>query len=260
LIIAIAIAGLIFGEEAARGEVSEQLEFYVGPASAQAIQGLVEQAAQPGAGTWAAVICIGTLLFGALAMFVQLKTALDRIWKLEAGQPRGVWGLLWTYLFALVMVLSMGFLLLASLSASAVMAVVVDLAKSAHFSVTLPGGIGLWQSLEVLLSLALLTLAFAVTFRFMSEQRIAWRDIWGGALLTALLFTIGKTLLGLYLGWSRTASAYGAAGSLVAFLIWVYYSAQILFFGAEWIGVRRQRQAVTTPRAEPSKLATTSAR
>jgi membrane protein len=243
LIVAITMAGWIFGEDAARGEVFAQLRGLMGDTNAQVIQDLIANADQRETGTWATVIGLGTLLFGALVLFIQLKTALNRIWKLESGDGKGIIGVFWDYLFALLMVLSVGFLLLASLTASTALAVVIRLIEQAHLDAMLPGGNRLWQGVEFGLSLALLTLAFAVTFRFMSERRIAWRDLWGGAVLTALLFTIGKTLLGFYLGWSSVASAYGAAGSLVVFLIWIYYSSQIFFFGAEWIEVRRKQAA-----------------
>jgi membrane protein len=234
LIIAIAIAGLVFGEDAARGNVASQLEHTIGRDAARVVEELLKRVNQPRAGLWATVAGGATLIAGALGAFVQLRSALCRIWHLSPACGGGFLGMLLDYVIAFIMVLCCALLLLLSVATSAALVYLGD-----RFANRIPGGRGLWRTIEFLVSFALITLIFAVLFRVLSARRIPWGLIWYGAAITSLLFTIGKTLIGFYLGYTGTTSAYGAAGSLVALLIWIYYSAQIIFFGAELVQVRR---------------------
>lgn len=236
LVIAIRIAGLFFGEDAARGKVVEQLEQFVGSDAAHAIQTLVEFAGESKAEGWTTVLTFGVLVIGSLSVFLQVRGALCGIWKLPLPRGSTILGFFLNYLLALIMVLCTGALLLLSLAASVLMPIF-----QRWIDVNFPGIHFPWQLVEIALSMVLLTLLFMAVFRILSGRRIAWSYVVYGSIITALLFSIGKWLVGLYLAYTHTASAYGAAGSLVVFLIWVYYSAQILFFGAELIQARRTR-------------------
>jgi membrane protein len=236
LVIAIRIAGLFFGEDAARGKVVEQLQEYVGKDSAQAIQSLVEYAANAKSEGWTTVLTLGVLIVGSLSVFLHVRGALSTIWKLTPPRGSTILGFFLNYLLALIMVLCTGGFLLLSLAASVVMPVF-----QRWVILTFPKNHVPWQLIELAISVVLLTLLFMAVFRILSGQRIEWKYVIYGAVITALLFSVGKVLVGLYLAYTRTASAYGAAGSLVVFLIWVYYSSQILFFGAELVQARRTR-------------------
>jgi membrane protein len=232
LLIAIAIAGIVFGRDAAQGEIFGQLRGVLGPQAANAVQEMVKSAAKPKTGTMATVVGIVTLLFGAAGVFGQLKDALNTIWNVEPTKKSGVMSFIKDRFLSFAMVFGTGFLLLVSL--------VIDsaIAAAGHFlGNRLPGGEALWQGVQLVVSLAVVTVLFAMIFRFLPDVHPQWRDVWLGAAFTALLFVIGKFALGLYLGKSAVGSSYGAAGSLVVLLLWVYYSAQILFFGAEFTQV-----------------------
>jgi len=234
LVIAIAIAGLVYGPEAARGAVETQLNHLMSKPAAEAVQGMLKQINQPSTGIWATVAGFATLILGALGAFLHMRGALCRIWHLEPPGGRGFLAIILDYVLAIIMILCCGSLLLVSLTVSTALAFVGN-----RFAGRIPGGHGPWQTLEFLVSFGFLTLLFAVAFRVLSARRIPWGLIWYGAGVTSLLFTIGKTLIGYYLAYTGTKSAYGAAGSLVVFLIWVYYSSLIVFFGAELIQARR---------------------
>jgi membrane protein len=247
LIIAIGIAGLVFGPEAAQGAVEGQLTQIVGPDAAHAIQGMLKRINRPTAGFWATVAGSVTIVLGALGAFLHLRSALCRIWHLEPSGGGGILATILNYVLAIVMVLCCGGLLLVSMTASTALAFLGN-----RYAGRIPGGQGLWQTLEFIVSVGFMTLLFAVAFRVLSARRIPWGLIWYGAAVTSLLFTIGKTLIGYYLAYfaapqpsadqgsaAGAVSPFGAAGSLVVFLIWVYYSSQIVFFGAELIQVRR---------------------
>ena len=232
LLIAIAIAGFVFGREAAQGQIFGQLRGVLGPKSAEMVQEMVKSAAKPKSGTIATVIGIVTLLFGAAGVFGQLKDAMNTIWNVEPKKKGGILNLIKDRFLSFAMVFGTGFLLLVSL--------VLDSAVAAagHFiGDRLPGGEALWQVVQLVVSLGVVALLFALIFRFLPDVHPTWRDVWFGAIFTAVLFVGGKFLLGLYLGKSAVGSSYGAAGSLVVVLLWVYYSAQILFFGAEFTQV-----------------------
>lgn len=236
VLITIAIAGLFFGEEAAAGQISGQIQHLVGAQAAQGIEGMVQNAGHKGHGTVASIVGIVTLLFGAAGVFGQLKDALNTIWGVEPKPGRGVWGFIKDRFLSLSMVLGVGFLLLVSLVLSAAAAAV-----SRFLGGMLPGVAWLAPVLDLLLSTGLVTLLFAMIFKILPDAEVQWRDVWVGAFGTAVLFAIGKFLIGLYLGRPGVASAYGAAGSLIVMLLWVYYSAQILFFGAEFTKVYAQK-------------------
>ena len=250
LLIAIAIAGMVFGREAAQGQIFGELRQVLGPQAAAAVQELVKGAAKPKAGTIAAVIGVVTLLFGAAGVFGQLKDALNTIWNVEPKQEGGIMVMIKDRFLSFAMVLGIGFLLLVSL--------VIDggVAAAGHFlGNRLPGGEALWQAMQLLMSLGVVTVLFALIFRFLPDVHPAWRDVWFGAVFTAALFVIGKFALGLYLGKSAIGSSYGAAGSLVVLLLWVYYSAQILFFGAEFTQVyARSRETPAPARPAPTPV------
>jgi membrane protein len=230
LIVAVGIAGQIFGEEAARGEVMSQVEETVGGPAAATIQDMLRHSYTSGTSIWATVVGLAVLLFGASGVFVQLQDALNTIWRVAPRPDRGWLEVVRDRFLSFGAVLATGLLLLVSLAANTALAALGKfLAPDA-----LPGGLSLWQGLNALVSLAFFTLLFALLFKLLPDVYLAWRDVWIGALVTAVLFTIGNYLIGLYLGYTSTASAFGAAGSLVVLLVWVYYSAQILLFGAEF--------------------------
>jgi membrane protein len=246
LVIAIAIAGAVFGEEAARGEIVGQIDQLVGHEGAVAIQQMIEHANRPGAGLVAATLGIATLLIGASGAFGQLQDALNTIWEVRPKPGRGVWGFIRDRFLSFVMVLGTGFLLMTSLVISAAIA-----GLSKYLTDLLPGA-WIWQVVNQVVSFGVFTLLFALIFKYVPDAKVAWKDVWVGAAVTALLFTIGKFLLGVYLGRGSVGSAYGAAGSLVVLVVWIYYSAQILFFGAELTQVYAKRHG---SRIEPADYA-----
>lgn len=226
LLITIAVAGLIFGTQSAEGRIVDQIRGLVGEKGGEAIQDMIANAHTSGSGILATVAGVAMLLFGAMGLFGQLQDTLDTIWEVEPKSGRGILGFLKDRLLSFTMVMGTAFLLLMSLVISAGLA-------------ALGGALGDWhtsligQAINVIVSLAVIAALFAMIFRFLPDAKIAWRDVWLGAVLTAVLFTIGKVGIGLYLGHSSGASSYGAAGSLAVLFIWMYYSAQIFLFGAE---------------------------
>lgn len=235
--IAIAIAGFFFGKEAAQGQIFDELRVLLGEEGGKAVEEMVQSAnAQPTTGVVATIISVIVLLFGASGVFGQLQASLNTIWGVKPKPGRGVLGMIQDRLLSFGFTLVVGFLLLVSLLLTAGIALVAD-----WMGGLLPGSETLAQILNIVLSLAMITLLFATIFKFLPDAKIAWRDVWIGAFLTALLFTIGKLALGIYLGKSGVASSYGAAGSLIVLLLWVYYSSQILFFGAEFTQVYANR-------------------
>lgn len=234
LIIVIAIAGFFFGEAAVRGEIITQLQGLVGQDGASIIQTTLEnvQANQESDSLTASLISIVILLFGATGMFAQLQDALNTIWNVKPEPNQNVMTLVKIRLLSFSMVVGIGFLLLVSLVVSAGLNAVSNFATG-----VLPGLNVVWQLLNILVSFGVITLLFAMIYKFLPDVVIHWQDVWIGSAITTLLFIAGKSLLGLYLGQSSFSSTYGAAGSLVIIVAWVYYSAQILFFGAEFTQV-----------------------
>jgi membrane protein len=229
LVIAIFIAGMAFGKEAAQGYLLDQIQDLVGVQGGQAIETMLAHANQPRTGSLAAVLGMITLLAGAAGVVSQLQDALNTVWEVAPKPGRGVIGFLKDRFLSLAAVLGLGFLLLVSLVLSTVLT-----ALAAFFVGLMPALAPALEAVNFVVSLAVTALLFALIFKLLPDAKIAWGDVWVGAALTALLFTLGKFLLGFYLGRSGITSTYGAAGSLVALLVWVYYSAQIVFFGAEF--------------------------
>jgi membrane protein len=228
LLIAIAIAGAVFGEQAARGEVMTQVKDMIGEEGGRAVEATLASARQPETGLVATVIGVGTLLFGAAGVFGQLKDSLNTIWNVKPRPASGVLGFLRSQVLSFGMVLGIAFLLMVSLIVSSILSGLEGYARD-----WLGGYAPLAQALNQLVSLGVYVLLFALIYRVLPEVEITWKDVWTGAIITSVLFLVGKYLIGLYLGKASVGSAYGAAGSLVVVLVWVYYSAQILFFGAE---------------------------
>ncbi len=232
LIIVIAIAGAVFGEDAARGAIENELQGLVGSAPAQFIQTAIQNASKPRQGTIASLISIVVLLFGATGVFAELQNALNTIWEVKPKPGRAVKNMIRQRFLSFAMVLGIGFLLLVSLVISAVLAAFVN-----YFKNVVPGVDFLWHIVNVILGFVVTTVLFGLIFKVLPDVKITWNDVLAGASLTAILFSIGRFFLGEYLGNSSFSSTYGAAGSLVVLLVWVYYNAQILFFGAEFTQV-----------------------
>jgi membrane protein len=237
-IIVIAIAGSVFGEQAAKGELVAQIQDVIGREGAQLIQTAIENATQldPSQGPIPTLINIGVLLFGASVVFNQLQKSLNKIWEVEVKPGNGIKQFLHKRLLSFSMVLVIAFLLLVSLVISTILVILGNYLRG-----LVPGFTYLWQVTNFFVSFGIVTLLFAMIFKILPDAKIAWRDVWMGAAITAVLFNIGKSLLGFYLGHTTFASAYGAAGSLVIILTWVFYSAQILFLGAEFTQVYVRR-------------------
>jgi len=229
IILAVAVTGLAFGEEAARQHIAGELAGVVGAGAADAIESIAKNAHAPGTGVFSIAVGIVVLLFGASGVFGELQSALNTVWDVAPKPGRGIWGIIKDRFFSFTLVVGVAFLLLVSLVLSAALTWVGQI-----FEHSLPGGAALWQILNFCISLAVVTALFALMFKTLPDAHIKWRDVWVGSAVTAGLFTLGKFLLGLYLGSAGVSSAYGAAGSIVALVIWVYYSAQVLLLGAEF--------------------------
>jgi membrane protein len=227
IVVAISIAGLVFGGEAVRGEVVGQLRGLLGENGAKAIESMLAGADRPTEGVVATVIGLGTLLFAAIGVVVQLKDALNTVWDVKPSGRSGIWSFVRTYVISLAAVLAVGFLLLMSLLLTAALA-----AMGKFIAPYLPEAI--LHIAVMVASFAMIALLFAMMFKWLPDAEVRWRDVWPGALLTAALFEIGKFLIGLYIGKQALESTYGAAASIVVVLIWVYYSAQIVLVGAEF--------------------------
>jgi membrane protein len=236
LVLAVAIAGFVFGTEQAQAQLLSQIQGLVGPQGAQVVERMLDNASQPNVRSIAGLIGLATLIWGASNVFSQLQEAMNIIWNVERKPSAGIMATVKDRLLSFSLVLAIGFLLLVSLVVSAVLS-----ALGAFMADILPGGELLWQVVNFLISLGVITLLFAMMYRVLPDAKVAWRDMWLGAFITALLFVIGKQLLGVYLGRQSFGSTYGAAGSLVVLLVWIYYSAQIFFFGAEFTQVYATR-------------------
>ena len=239
LLVATAIAGMAFGEEAVRGEIVGQLDSLVGHEGALAVQSLLEGASHRRAGTIATVIGSITFLIAATGAFLELQVALNTIWRVKVKAGVNLRAFLVDRLRSFGLVVAVGFLLLVSLAVTAALAALN--AWLARLSPEIPI---VWAAIGNVVSIVVTTGLFALLFRFLPDVRLQWRDVTTGALVTAVLFAIGQQLIGLYLGQSSMASAYGAAGSMMVLLLWVYYSCQILLFGAEFTRVYAQSRGV----------------
>ncbi len=258
LLIVVSIAGLVFGADAVRGEIFGQLRGLMGTDSASAIEHLLATVSEPSQSINAAMVGLAFLLIGATSVFAELQNALDRIWQVPSqARSANLWHLLRARLLSLGMICGVAFLLMVSLVFGAAM-VAFGNWWGRHFL----GWVQLAQLLNALATFALTVLLFAFIYKALPRVRVDWRDVWLGAAVTAALFTIGKTLIGLYIGGTNVVSGFGAAGSLIVVLIWVYYSAQIFLLGAEftWVyartfGSMRQAQP-TVPHRAPDAVTT----
>lgn len=239
LVIAVAVAGLVFGQDAARGEVELQLRGLLGDAAAKAVDAMLVGASKPEQGLFATAIGTAILLFSALGVVVQLKDAFNTVWEVDAKKISGLWQFARAYLVSLAAVLALGFLLLVSLLLTAGLS-----AASRHLgaatSLALAGSF---------VSVAAIALIFAMMFKWLPDAEVEWREVWLGAAITAALFEIGKFLIGLYIGRLALDSTYGAAASIVILLMWVYYSSQIVLLGAEFTHVYANRRRAASAAA-----------
>jgi membrane protein len=245
LLIVISVAGLFFGEQAARGEILDQLQGLMGVEGAHAVQALLASVNHPKAGVLATLFGFVALVIGATTVIGELQNALDRIWRAPRRPQGSIAKWLHSRLLSLGMIMGTGFLLMVSLVASALLAGLqrwfgryVDLGAYA-------------SAIDFVLSFALITVAFAMIYKVMPRVRVEWRDVWIGAVVTSALFTVGKMAIGLYIGRSAVASTFGAAASLVAMVVWVYWSAQIFLLGAEFTWVYARRCGSLRGRAQP---------
>jgi membrane protein len=255
IIILVAIAALVLGPDAARGEIAAQLRGLMGLQSAQVIEEIIEGANRPVSGVVATIVGITILLAGASGVFSALQDGLNTVWEVTPKPGRGAMAVIQDRFLSMTLVLGVGFLLLVSLVVSAMLAA---LGKYGGGSLAL--STPALAILNFLISFGVITLLFALIYKVLPDVEISWSDVWIGAAITSLLFTIGKSLIGLYLGRSAVGSAYGAAGSLVVILIWVYYSAQILFLGAEFTQAYANRYGSRIEPAENARPVTEEAR
>jgi membrane protein len=238
ILVLLAIVGVIFRDDPAGAwdKITQQMSYFLDPSAVQVVQNIAEKASQPGKSTIATIIGIALAIFGASGVFGQLQDALNTIWGVKAKPTQGMWGFLRNRFLSFGMVAGICFLLLVSLAIEALLK-----GFSHYVQSVLPGGMVIALAVYLVFDFAVVVLLFAMIFKFLPDVKIQWRDVWIGAAMTAILFGIGKWLLGFYLGSGAAGSAYGAASSLITLLLWVYYSSQILLFGAEFTQVYAQR-------------------
>lgn len=249
VLVLLAIIGVLFREDPAGAwsRVTEQMSYFLDKSAVQVVQDIAKTASEPGKSTIATVIGIALALFGASGVFGQLQDALNTIWGVKAKPGLGIWGFLRARFISFAMVGGVCFLLLVSLTVEALLK-----GFSHYVQAALPGGLTIAVSVYLIFDFAVVTLLFAMIYKFLPDAKIQWRDVWIGAAMTALLFGVGKWALGLYLGSGSAASAYGAASSLITLLLWIYYSSQILLFGAEFTQVYANQAG---RRVQPSEYA-----
>jgi membrane protein len=235
-IVVIAIIGFALGKQAAQGQIMTQIQGMVGYDGAQAIQTVIANADKPKTGLIATILGLVTLFLGASGVLAELRDSLNRIWEVKPQSSGGLWGMVRDRLMSFGMVLAIGFLLLVSLVLSAAIS-----AAGKYVGGMLPVPAGVLHLVNIVFSFVVIAALFALIYRFLPDDRIEWNDVAIGAIVTALLFTLGKFAIGIYLGKAGVGSAYGAAGSLVVVLAWIYYSSQIFFFGAEFTHVYSMR-------------------
>jgi membrane protein len=253
LVILIALTGLVVGAQAAQGQVVEQIEALIGPTGAAAIEATIVSAREQGTGV--TLVAVITLIFGLWWVFGELQDALNTIWGVTVPPGRPFTTILRERFLSFVLVVGIGFLLMVSLVVSAWLA-----ALGTFFGDQLPAPAAVLETINFVVSFGVITFLFAMIFKLLPDVRVAWRDVWLGAALTSLLFGVGKVVIGFYLGRATFASAYGAAGSLVVVLLWVYYSSQILFLGAEFTKVWAHRRGGGVMPAGPAVPLTAEAR
>jgi membrane protein len=233
LLIAIGVAGFVFGREAAQNQIVETLQGMIGQDSAQTVQEMIQASNEkPKTGMLSTIIGFVALLFGAGGVVGQLQTSLNKMWEVTPKPGQGISGFLRQRFFSFAMVLAIGFLLLVSLVVTALLSSFTTLISSFLGDATFVA-----HAIDILVSFGFVTLLFALIYKYVPDVEIQWRDVWVGAALTSILFTIGKYLIGLYIGTSGVSSTFGAAGSLITILVWVYYSSLIFFLGAEFTRV-----------------------
>lgn len=231
LAIVVAIAGLVFGQEAVTGTLSDQIGAAMSPGAAEEVENMIAKASETKSSVWATIIGVITLIFGATGVFVQFQKSLDRIWEVKPDPKKeGFMSMIRERVFSFGLVVSIGFLLLVSLVITSVLSALADWAE-ARFPDYL---LFIFAAINFLVSFAVITVLFALMFKVLPHAKTKWRDVWVGSALTAMLFVIGKFGLGFYFGKADPASAYGAAGSIILILLWVSYSSMIVFFGAEF--------------------------
>jgi len=238
ILVLLAAIGIIFRDDPAGAwnKITQQMSYFLDQSAVQVVQNIAQKASQPGKGLIATVIGVVLALFGASGVFGQLQDALNTIWGVKAKPGGGIWGFLRSRFLSFAMVGGVCFLLLVSLTLESLLK-----GFSHYVQSLLPGGIVIAMAVYIIFDFGVIVLLFAMIFKFMPDVKIQWRDVWIGAIMTALLFGVGKWALGFYLGSGTAGSAYGAASSLITLLLWVYYSSQILLFGAEFTQVYAER-------------------
>ena len=243
LLLIVGVVGLVLDRQQVATQLATQLEGLMGQAGRELVTSILTTTSPQGS-LLATVIGLGTLFIGATAVFGELQATMNLIWEVQPAPTSGVWAGIWAWLreriFSLAIVFALAFLLLVSLVISAALAGAAALFQGPEQAV-------LSHVLEIAVSLLVLTFVFALLYKYVPDAEIGWRDVWLGGLITAVLFTLGKTAIGFYLGQASVGSAYGAAGSMVVLLVWVYYSALIMFFGAEFTHVWATRHSDVTP-------------
>jgi len=252
VLVVVSTAGLVWGEPAVREQLVLEVERLAGPAGRDTVRLVLQHVDDPKRNRLSVAIGLATLLFGAATVFGQLQASLNQIWNVQApAHTRAVWGLIRRRLLSMALVLAVGFVLLVSLILSAALA-----GLHGYVSPSMPKAGAIWEGINLLVSLVVTTVLIGAIYRVLPDAHIGWRYLWMGAFFTAVLFGIGKSLIGIYLGQASIGSAYGAAGSLVVFLVWVYYSSLVLFLGAEITQVyARRRGAWITPREHAPPVA-----
>jgi membrane protein len=235
LVLVVVIVGLLLGRQTAESQLMQQLQDRIGVQGAAFLQTAIDNAKEPSLASWAGILSLLALLWGSTNVFSQLQSSLNTIWGVEPKPGQGIWATIRHRLLTFVLVMGAALLLLASVILSSLLAVLVNLTPD-----WLPGGGVLWQVINYVVSLGMITLILAAIYKILPDAKIAWRYVWLGAAVTSLLFVVGQAILAWYL--SNAGSTYGVVGSLVVFLLWVYYSAQILFFGAEFTQVYAHHQ------------------
>ncbi len=238
ILILLAIIGFLFRDDPAGAwnKITQQMSYFLDPSALQVVQNIAQKASQPGKSVIATIIGVALALFGASGVFGQLQDALNTIWGVKAKPGTGIWGFLRARFLSFAMVAGICFLLLVSLAIEALLK-----GFSHYVQSVVPGGIVIALTVYLVFDFAVVVLLFAMIFKFLPDVKIQWRDVWIGAVMTAIFFGIGKWALGLYLSSGAAGSAYGAASSLITLLLWVYYSSQILLFGAEFTQVYADR-------------------
>jgi membrane protein len=249
VLVLLAIIGLLFREDPAGAwsKVTEQMSYFLDKSAVQVVQDIAQTSAEPGKSAIATLIGVALALFGASGVFGQLQDALNTIWGVKAKPNLGIWGFLRARFVSFSMVGGVCFLLLVSLTVQSVLR-----GFSHYVQAALPGGLAIAITVYLIFDFAVVVLLFAMIFKFLPDAKVQWRDVWIGAAMTALLFGLGKWALGFYLGSGSAASAYGAASSLITLLLWIYYSSQILLFGAEFTQVYANQAG---RRVQPSEYA-----